>query len=32
MMKPLKLERGAMNLPNLETNDCPLPDLRIYEA
>jgi hypothetical protein len=24
------LSGGALNLPTLETNDCPLPDLRIY--
>ncbi len=31
-MKPLRLERGALNLPNLETNDRPLSDLQIYLA
>jgi hypothetical protein len=32
MMKPLKLSGGALNLPNLESNDCPLPNLQIYAA
>src|SRR5882724_2434447 len=32
MMKPLKLSGGALNLPNLETNDCPLPYLQIHAA
>jgi hypothetical protein len=29
MTKPLKFERCDLNLPDLQTNDCPLPNLRI---
>jgi hypothetical protein len=31
MMNLARIERGALNLPNLQTNECPFPNLRFTE-